>query len=808
MKFTYRSGQRPLEGYTIKRGVGMGGFGEVYFAVSDAGKEVALKLLHRHPDAELRGIAHCLNLKHPNLIHLFDLKTDDRGDRWVVMEYVFGESLAQWINRYPTGLPTDLVKEWFGALCRAVSYLHDQGIVHRDLKPANVFIENGHLKVGDYGLSRRVSISQGGDMTQGVGTPNYMAPEIKSGNYTQSVDVYALGVILFEMLTGHPPFDGQSPGEVMMKHLTDRPDLSRVPEPFRPVLEKALDKNPATRFSTAKELAKAVEAVGTPDVYELVEKPQPKYTVVDGPSIPAVPPPVRPRPAAIPEPNIATSKYASGPIPHVARPRLTELAGSMAFAPLIAALCTAPWVFFTSNESWSLLGRVFLLSTGLTWGALIVARPLPDAKRTWGRRFHMLLVGAVVGLSAFWLDGWAVPRGGNAADSTRDLVIGSYARLSPETFQIAMQYLFFFGLATAANRWWTMTDPKRKERFRLFPVVATGFWSGVLLFMWPWQAAPAALAFAPFIIAAVCVQVTSPWNPPLVAYASRPVARPLNRKRYVAAGAALLLLGACGCGGETPATRSGGANTPQAKESRRAVETTMVESVQFASKEQVAHHAEMKKQGPADRFVAALFPPAPAPAVIVAPPSPPVPPVPPQPVSYPSEPLARQMARQASPVVIAEHVASPIPYPTESEADDRAVVEAQMVIERRLKELDPPVDYTPPKAVIRNEYLKKNSRLVRLPTDDEKKAMAEAGYSTDRKYVEYTVEITAEQVRDLRIRNRVADAFRGLGIITALALAGFLFLRLDEWSKGYLTSWLALGAAGIGGGIIAAVLFV
>ena len=95
MKFTYRSGQRPLDGFTLKRGVGQGGFGEVYFAVSDGGKEVALKLLRGHTDAELRGIGHCLNLKHPNLVHLYDLRTDSRGEKWVVMEYVFGESLAQ-----------------------------------------------------------------------------------------------------------------------------------------------------------------------------------------------------------------------------------------------------------------------------------------------------------------------------------------------------------------------------------------------------------------------------------------------------------------------------------------------------------------------------------------------------------------------------------------------------------------------------------------------------------------------------------------------------------------------------------------
>ena len=93
MRFTYPSGSRPLEGYTIKRGVGRGGFGEVYFAVSDAGKEVALKLIRRNLEVELRGVTHCLNLKHPNLVALYDIRTDEHEDRWVVMEYDSGESL-------------------------------------------------------------------------------------------------------------------------------------------------------------------------------------------------------------------------------------------------------------------------------------------------------------------------------------------------------------------------------------------------------------------------------------------------------------------------------------------------------------------------------------------------------------------------------------------------------------------------------------------------------------------------------------------------------------------------------------------
>src|SRR5437868_1359941 len=91
LKFAFASGSKPLAGYTIKRGVGRGGFGEVYYAVSDAGKEVALKLIRRNLDVELRGVTHCLNLKHANLVSLFDIKQDEQDNSWVVMEYVAGE---------------------------------------------------------------------------------------------------------------------------------------------------------------------------------------------------------------------------------------------------------------------------------------------------------------------------------------------------------------------------------------------------------------------------------------------------------------------------------------------------------------------------------------------------------------------------------------------------------------------------------------------------------------------------------------------------------------------------------------------
>src|SRR5262245_27624917 len=108
MRFTYSSGQRVLDGYVIKRGIGRGGFGEVFYAVSDGGKEVALKLVRGdNLDVELRGMAQCLNLKHPNLLALYDLRTDAQGDHWVVMEYISGESLANVLLRHPQGLPEE-----------------------------------------------------------------------------------------------------------------------------------------------------------------------------------------------------------------------------------------------------------------------------------------------------------------------------------------------------------------------------------------------------------------------------------------------------------------------------------------------------------------------------------------------------------------------------------------------------------------------------------------------------------------------------------------------------------------------------
>jgi serine/threonine protein kinase len=255
MKFTFGPESRPLEGYTLKRAIARGGFGEVYYALTDSGKEVALKLLQENLEVELRGVTQCLNLKHPNLVTLFDIKQDRDGDHWIVMEYVGGKTLDRVIHEHPAGMPPEEVLEWLEGIAAGIRFLHDRGIVHRDLKPANIFRENGVVKVGDVGLSKFIAPSRRSAHTQSVGTVYYMAPEVAKGRYDRGVDVYSLAVILYEMCTGKVPFDGETTAEILMKHLTERPNLNSIPEKLRPVFERALEKDPALRTSDVAALA-------------------------------------------------------------------------------------------------------------------------------------------------------------------------------------------------------------------------------------------------------------------------------------------------------------------------------------------------------------------------------------------------------------------------------------------------------------------------------------------------------------------------------------------------------------------------
>jgi hypothetical protein len=518
MKFTYNSGQRPLDGYTIKRGIGRGGFGEVYYGVSDGGKEVALKLVQGNLDIELRGMSQCLNFKHPNLVNLYDLRTDAHGDHWVIMEYVAGETLNTVLCRHPQGVAPELAQQWFAGLAAAIGYLHDHGIVHRDLKPGNIFVESGSVKVGDYGLCKFISGSQRTAQTQSVGTVHYMAPEISTGNYNKQIDIYAGGIILYEMLTGHVPFDGESAGEILMKHLTSPPDLSKVPVAFVPVLDRALSKNPAHRYRSMVEMGRDVAAVGAA-----------------APSIPAPSRPVpAPRPAAPavrPEPIPVVQ-----PVPIPVGSLLAELCRSMILAAVLAGLLCILWAGLRRPGNLMEIGTYFFLTVGTCWAILIPAK-------LWTRRIHdslarrvlLMCLGLGVGLGALWLDGQDVPELFNAQARASDVPepfrqrpddvrrpgsnprewFGNIFRGSQEhsTAALAASYLSFFGLAFFALRWWRMADRRRHHRFSLYAVAAAAFWGFLLFYVFrPWSDEP--LGVLVLVMTAVIVQLVSPWQQP------------------------------------------------------------------------------------------------------------------------------------------------------------------------------------------------------------------------------------------------------------------------------------------------------
>jgi eukaryotic-like serine/threonine-protein kinase len=501
MKFTYSSGQRPLDGYVLKRGIGRGGFGEVYFAVSDGGKEVALKLLRggANNEIELRGVAQCLNLKHPNLVGLYDLKTDAQGDPWVVMEYVSGEPLNTVLNRHPNGLPSELAQQWFLALSKAVACLHDHGIVHRDLKPGNIFLENGTVKVGDYGLSKFISGSQRTAQTQSVGTVHYMAPEISTGNYGKQIDVYAAGIILYEMLTGRVPFEGESAGEILMKHLTSPPDLTKVPAEYLPVVAKALSKNPAHRYASMAEMARAVEVVGTPRPL-LVARPRPE------PQKAAAVQPPRPRPKPREE-DIPTVI----PVP-TTRGQVGELAGSMALAAIFALLATTLWASIGQMQNLTEAGTIFFLTVATSWAVLVPSKLWAYHRGdSWRRRLVMMFLGVVVGAGSLWISGWT-PGGTAKAEepgtwlSTASLLPGSGTALAEGS-----AYVIYFAVTFFALRWWRLADPRRQSRFSFLPLLAAGFWSLLPLMIWPqpWPWGAGAL-----VMTAAIVQLVSPWEHP------------------------------------------------------------------------------------------------------------------------------------------------------------------------------------------------------------------------------------------------------------------------------------------------------
>jgi hypothetical protein len=437
-------------------------------------------------------------LKHPNLVNLYDLRTDNQGDHWVLMEYISGEPLNVVLGRHPGGLPRELAREWFLGLARAVAYLHDHGIVHRDLKPGNVFLENGMVKVGDYGLSKSMSTSARTAQTHSVGTVHYMAPEISTGNYGKQIDTYAAGVILYEMLTGRVPFDGESSGEILMKHLTAPPDLSKVSAEYVPILAKALAKNPAQRYASMAEMARAVEALGADSSRVPAAAPGVGARSPDRAPTPGAAPARPPRPQ---EPILTALPAVSG------RAQLMELCGSMLLSVLFTGLGTTLWAAIGPKHSWTELSTVFLLTVAACWGVLVPSKFWTERRGdSWLRRFALLVVGGLVGLGGWWLDGWSI----GLTPIERESAASLLAFVPPQGVTEAA-YFSYFGLAFFAMRWWRMTARRRTNRFSFAPILGAGFWSFVLMLLVRPMFGPGPLVL---VMTAAIVQLVSPWEQP------------------------------------------------------------------------------------------------------------------------------------------------------------------------------------------------------------------------------------------------------------------------------------------------------
>lgn len=276
-------GQVLLGRYHVQARIGDGGMGAVYLAEhTTILKKFAIKVLSAelslrqdHVDRFMREARAASMITHPNVVEITDFGMTPEGQPFFVMEYLQGRDLAQVVAE-DGPLPWKRARPILLQLCHALQAAHEQGIVHRDMKPGNVvLVKRGntpeHVKVLDFGIAKVISQEADGrgPLTQNgvvVGTPEYMSPEQGWG---QSVDhrgdIYAAGVMLYELLTAKIPFAGTTMMEILNRHMFEVPDTHHpnIPEEVGAIILKAMQKDRALRFQSMNEMAAAIEAVGT-----------------------------------------------------------------------------------------------------------------------------------------------------------------------------------------------------------------------------------------------------------------------------------------------------------------------------------------------------------------------------------------------------------------------------------------------------------------------------------------------------------------------------------------------------------------
>ncbi len=272
--------------YETVRLLGEGGMGRVYLARQlDLGRQVVVKVMHDHIAADpkfcerfTRETLLMARFQHPYAVTLYDASLNDPQGPCIVMEYIRGITLDEVLQRNGRLTPARVGRLLY-QLCEVLQAAHALGIIHRDLKPSNLMIVDADtpyelLKVMDFGLAKMLTPDQFAKITQthtefAVGTPGYMCPEQARGDEMDGRgDLYSVGVILYELLTGQLPFAGRTTMDLLLAHVTEEPPpLSTgkldVPPAIEEVVRRCLAKNPSDRPRSARELAESYEAALT-----------------------------------------------------------------------------------------------------------------------------------------------------------------------------------------------------------------------------------------------------------------------------------------------------------------------------------------------------------------------------------------------------------------------------------------------------------------------------------------------------------------------------------------------------------------
>jgi Tol biopolymer transport system component/tRNA A-37 threonylcarbamoyl transferase component Bud32 len=334
--------------YRILNEIGRGGMANVYLAEQPSvGRKVAVKVLPSHflQDQTFlkrftREVEVIARLQHPHILPIYDFGEQD-GMPYIVMAYLTGGTLADRIRESGAGLPPDEAARLLDQVAGALDFAHQKGIIHRDFKPSNVLLdEDGNAYLADFGIARVTEETAQLTGSGVIGTPAYMAPEMsKAGGVTPLIDIYALGVTLYQMLTGRLPYEADTPMGVLMAHMAEpvpnaldlRPDL---PPGAQTVIERAMSKEPGQRYPDARTMAAALRAALAGEPVAEIEPatlPEP-YTI--GLEEAEMPPPPAQTAVAPPTPRRAKPERA-GPRPWL------WLAGGGALLALIGCVAIA-----------------------------------------------------------------------------------------------------------------------------------------------------------------------------------------------------------------------------------------------------------------------------------------------------------------------------------------------------------------------------------------------------------------------------------------------------------------------------------